>query len=257
MFNLGLEMGVGPEVERSGEGKIKGSLETEVKLKDMLYTGRIEVVDGKVVLHELKVPELNGEVNLEAKLQALSAVANIVTDPLFNLPLSMEIPVPLGGVPFTLGLKIGVQVNLSMAMLGNTLSGKAKIAFSGDGGYRFEGGQLNVFGKRVQNADDLLKSVTGLAEGPVGIVFTNELPKVTFGLGYKGVMAGVFLSNGYVTSFHILPMPAPCTAANVSYVLASGLEGKFFGVDVEVGRKAITDKRWHFQVPTDARCNTG
>ncbi len=51
------------------------------------------------------------------------------------------------------------------------------------------------------------------------------------------------------------PSPAPCTAANVSYVLASGVVADFFGVEFELGRKAITEKQWHFQVPKDQRCN--
>ena len=48
-------------------------------------------------------------------------VARMTSAPRFDRPLSFEIPVVFGGIPFTAGVNIGVQVNLSMAMLDNTL----------------------------------------------------------------------------------------------------------------------------------------
>ncbi|MGH9039883.1 MAG: hypothetical protein ACRDZ3_06595 [Acidimicrobiia bacterium] len=212
-FKLSVEIASGPEMKDVAQTKVKGTLETEVKVKNMRHSGDIEVTDGVVKHMDFSVPEMTGEINLEAKFQALSMVASMTSDPLFDLPLSFDIPVVLGGIPFTAGVGIGVQVNLSMAMLDNTLSGKANMVFDGDGGFRYVDGATSVFGKRIQDAKDLLDSVKGLAEGPVGLVFTNELPKLSLGLGYDGVKASVFLSNGYVTSFHILPSPAPCTAA--------------------------------------------
>lgn len=264
VFKLSIESGSGKDVKHESatgkeidvaEGKVKGSLDAEVQLKDMNHSGKMKVVDGEVRDFELAVPRVAGEINVDAKFQALSMVGHMTSDPLFDLPLSLEFPVLVGGVPFTFDVKVGVQVNLSIAMLDNTLNGQAKVTFDGDAGFKYAGGQFSVFGKRVQNVDDLLKTVKGIADGPVGLVFTNELPKLGFGLGYKGIKAGVFLSNGYVVSFHILPMPAPCTATNVSYVLASGVTGDFFGLELEIARKAITEKQWHFQLPQDQRCN--
>ena len=264
VFKLGIESGRSKEAKAEGadgkdatiaEGKVKGSIETEVQLKDATHSGNLKVVDGRVDNLEFAMPRLAGEINVDAKFQALDVVGHMTSDPLFDLPLSIEVPVVIGGVPFNLDVKVGVQVNLSLAQLNNTLNGLAKITFDGDAGFRYAGGELKVFGERVQNVDDLLKTVKGGAGGPVGLVFTNELPKVSFGLGLKYVKAGVFLSNGYVVSFHVLPMPAPCTATNVSYVLASGVTGKFLGFEMEIARKAITEKQWNFQFPIDQRCN--
>lgn len=264
VFKLGIESSRGKEAKAEGaggeeatiaEGKVKGSIETEVKLKDATHNGNLKVVDGKVETLAFAMPRLAGEINVDAKFTALEVVGHMTSDPLFDLPLSIEIPVIIGGVPFNLDVKVGVQVNLSLANISNTLNGLAKITFDGDAGFQFAGGELKVFGQRVQNVEDLLKAVKGGAEGPVGLVFTNELPKVSFGLGLKYVKAGVFLSNGYVASFHVLPMPAPCTATNISYVLASGVTGKFLGFEMEIVRKAITEKEWNFQFPQDQRCN--
>jgi hypothetical protein len=263
IFKLGIESGRAKEAKTEvagkeatvAEGKVKGSIESEVQLKDAVHRGNLKVVDGRVDNLEFAMPRLAGEINVDAKFQALDVVGHMTSDPLFDLPLSIEVPVVIGGVPFSLDIKVGVQVNLSLAKLNNTLQGLAKITFDGDAGFQYAGGQLKVFGNRVQNTDDLLKALKGGTEGPVGLVLTNELPKLNFGLGFKHIKAGVFLSNGYVTSFHILPMPAPCTATNVSYVLASGVTGKFLGFEMEIARKAITEKQWSFQIPQDGRCN--
>jgi hypothetical protein len=263
IFKLGIESGRAKEAKTEvagkeatvAEGKVKGSIESEVQLRDAVHRGNLKVVDGRVDNLEFAMPRLAGEINVDAKFQALDVVGHMTSDPLFDLPLSIEVPVVIGGVPFALDIKVGVQVNLSLAKLNNTLQGLAKITFDGDAGFQYAGGQLKVFGERVQNTEDLLKALKGGTEGPVGLVLTNELPKVSFGLGFKHIKAGVFLSNGYVTSFHILPMPAPCTATNISYVLASGVTGKFLGFEMEIARKAITEKQWHFQIPQDGRCN--
>jgi hypothetical protein len=86
-------------------------------------------------------------------------------------------------------------------------------------------------------------------------VVTSELPKVGFGFGFLQTGAGVFISNGMVGTQTLLPMPAPCTAVNASYVLAAGVEAKFLGKEFEIARKAIVDKRWNYQAPNDGRCN--
>ncbi len=263
IFKLGIESAKAKDAKAEvagkeatiAEGKVKGSIETEVQLKDATHRGNLKVTDGRVDNLEFAMPRLAGEISVDAKFQALEVVGHMTSDPLFDLPLSLEVPVVIGGVPFSLDIKVGVQVNLSLAKLNNTLQGLAKITFDGDAGFQYAGGQLKVFGERVQNTEDLLKALKGGAEGPVGLVLTNELPKVNFGLGFKHIKAGVFLSNGYVTSFHILPMPVPCTATNISYVLASGVTGKFLGFEMEIARKAITEKQWHFQIPQDSRCN--
>jgi hypothetical protein len=263
IFKLGIESSKAKDAKAEvagkeatvAEGKVKGSIETEVQLKDATHSGKLKVTDGRVDNLEFAMPRLAGEINVDAKFQALEVVGHMTSDPLFDLPLSLEVPVVIGGVPFTLDVKVGVQVNLSLAKLNNTLQGLAKITFDGDAGFQYADGQLKVFGERVQNTEDLLKALKGGTEGPVGLVLTNELPKLSFGLGFKHIKAGVFLSNGYVTSFHILPMPAPCTATNVSYVLASGVTGKFLGFEMEIARKAITEKQWNFQIPQDGRCN--
>ena len=57
----------------------------------------------------------------------------------------------------------------------------------GDAGFHYQDASISVFG---------------------------VLPKLGLGFGTDAAWLGVFLSNGFVTSFHVLPMPAPCHATN-------------------------------------------
>jgi len=89
----------------------------------------------------------------------------------------------------------------------------------------------------------------------VGVNFVTELPKVSFGFGFMLANAGVYISNGMVAESHVLPAPAMCTALNIAYVLAGGVEASFLTKDIELARKAFVDKRWNYQAPNDGRCN--
>src|SRR5690606_38928584 len=170
------------------------------------------------------------------------------------LPFSLDFPAIVGGVPFTLSLSGTIQVNVSLALNNSSLTGQAKIDFGGDAGWRFEGTQLSLDGKRTQEAPDLLETIQGAAPGPVGVVLTTQLPKVGFGFKFLQTGAGVYIANGMVVSQTILPPPVPCTATNIAYVLAGGVEAQFLGKDFDIARKPFVDERWAYAAPNDDRC---
>ena len=236
--------------------KLKGTLDMNVTMEKLVSSGSASMTDGQVRSFETSFDELAGEVTLEANVQALANVASAVTKPLLDLPFRFEVPIVLGGIPFTFSGESTIQVNLSMAMAGSQLGGKAHFEFGGPAGVRMKNGSLSVFGERVADVTNLLESVKAAAKGPVGLVYTTELPKFGLGLGFGAVAkAKVFVSNGAVVSFHVLPMPAPCTATNVAHVMAAGVDASFLGVELELKRTPLANKQWNFQAPKDARCN--
>ena len=237
---------------------LKGTVGIDVTIDKLASSGNASIVGGKVEQFELNLDELAGEATLEASVQALENVASAVTKPFLKLPFQFEVPVVIGGIPFTFSGESTIQVNLSMAIAGSTMGGKAEVTFGGPAGFKVKDAALSVFGQRISEAPNLLETVKAAAKGPVGLVYTTELPKFGLGFGFANVAtAKVFISNGAVVSFHVLPMPAPCTATNIAHVVAAGVEADFLGLNVELGRKAISDKRFNYQVPTDARCNAG
>ena len=240
------------------KGDLSGTIGIDVNIKSLSHAGKATIAEGKVQNFEFDMADLGGDAVITTDLVGLQNVASLTTPPFFKLPFSIEFPAIVGGIPFTLSVGSTIQVALSMALANSTLKGKAaEFSFGGPAGFHFKLGEVSLIGgdKRTTESKDVLDLLQGVHPGPVGIVVTSELPKVGFGFGFLQTGAGVFISNGMVGTQTLLPMPAPCTAVNASYVLAAGVEAKFLGKEFEIARKAIVDKRWNYQVPQDGRCN--
>lgn len=242
-------------VKLTSSAEVSGTIDIDVKIRNLANRGHARVENGTTQELNFTMDDLSGFAVVETKLTAAENTANIKVPPFFKLPFSVDFPAPVGGIPFTLSLSGSIQVDLALAVANASLSGRAEISFSGDAGFDFRGGNLALNGTRVQNADDLLKTVQGLASGPVGIVVTTELPKVGFGFSFLQTGAEIYISNGMVVSQTILPAPAQCTALNVAYVLAGGVEAKFLGKGFDIARKPFVQKEFNYQAPKDKRCN--
>jgi hypothetical protein len=237
------------------KGDLTGTIKVDVTIKSLAHSGGATIAGGEVQNFDFEMSDLSGDAVITTDLKGLQNTASLTTPPFFKLPFSIEFPAIVGGIPFTLSVGSTIQVNLAMALANSSLLGKAEIGFGGPAGWHFNLGQLSLDGQRTQEAPNLLDTIRGLAPGPVGIVVTSELPKVGFGFGFLQTGAGVYISNGMVSTQTILPAPAQCTAMNVAYVLAGGVEAKFLGKEFELARKAFVDKRWNYQFPQDQRCN--
>jgi hypothetical protein len=236
------------------KGDVTGTIEADIHLKSLANSGNIKMQGAKLQNFDFDVAELGGSAVITTDVKGLENVAKFQTPAFFKLPFSLDFPAFVGGIPFTLSLSGTIQVNLVFSMANSSLSGRAEITYDGGAGFHIKGTKLSLDGKRSQESPDLLETIKGVAPGPVGIVFTTELPKVGFGFKFLQTGAGIYISNGMVASQDILPPPVPCTAANVAYVLAGGVEASFVGKDIDIARKAFVDKRWEWAAPDDKRC---
>ncbi len=237
-------------------GDVSGTIDVDVKIASFTNTGNLLVSKQKVQNFDFNTSDMGGKATITTDLKGLQNVAKWKTPAFFKLPFSLDFPAFVGGIPFTLSLSGTIQVNLVFSLANSSLSGQAEITYDGDAGLHFNGTKLSLDGKRSQDAPDLLKTIQGVAPGPVGVVFTTELPKIGFGFKFLQTGAGIYISQGMVVSQNILPPPVMCTAANTAYVLAGGVEASFLGHDIEIARKAFVDKRWNWAVPAnDKRCN--
>jgi hypothetical protein len=235
---------------------LKGEVGIDLSFDKLVSSGRTAVANGQVNDFEMNLDDLSGEATLQASIQALSNVAAAVSNQRLELPFGIEVPLLIGGIPFTLSLKTTIAVNLSLAMAGADLSGKAQFDFGGPAGLKYTGGQIAVLGQVVTDVPNLIDTVTKIASGPMGMVYTTELPKIGLGFGFANVAtAKVYISNGAVVSFLVQPQPRLCSAMAVAHVVAVGTEANFLGVlSVELGRKAISDNRFNYQVPNEPYC---
>jgi hypothetical protein len=241
---------------------LKGEVGVDVTFDGLASSGRASIAGGQVQDFEFNINDLKGDATLEASVQALANTAAAVTKPvasvsdLVGLPLGLEVPFIIGGIPFTFSAKVNFGVQLSLALAGAQLAGKAEIKFGGPGGLRYTGGQISVLGQVVTEVPDLLDTVTKVASGPVGMNYTTEFPKLGLGFGFANVAsAKVFVSNGAVVAFTVLPQPRFCSAMAVSHTVAVGVEANFLIATVELGRTALTNKVFHYEVPQEPYCS--
>jgi hypothetical protein len=236
------------------KGDMAGTINADVNINPMITSGSSAVSNSTVDKFNFSIDDWSGDATVDVELQSTNQLASKFNPTRIKVPIGIEFPFPIYGIPFTLSLTGSVQVQLSFATANSTLGGQAKITFGGDAGFVFKDGALLVAGNRIQDAPDLLNTVKAMAGGPVGVVFTTELPKVGLGFGFLQTGANVYISQGMVVSQTVLPSPVSCTSTGIAYVMAVGLEGKFLGYEKELGRKPVVDKRWDYTLPKTARC---
>lgn len=244
-------------IKVTSTGDFEGSIDAKVHLNGLKFSGGGAVKNGKTSNFELKTDQLSGTADIKAQLGSGKQLTSFSSPQFLKIPATISFPAIVGGIPFTLTLKVTIEVHLSIALDHNTLNGEAKISYDGDAGFSFRDGSVKLSGDRKQNAPNLLPSLKGVAAGPVGMVFTAQLPKVSFGFNFLQTGAGVYIANGMSTSMWLAgaQSPIPCARIQVAYVLAGGVDASFLGHDVDIARKAFVDKRWAFYSPKDPRCD--
>ncbi len=244
------------KLELTPQSQFNGKITADVELKPITFGGGTKVKAGKVDFFNLDFKNLQGSAKLTTELQALGPNSVLKLPPFFKVPITVSIPVPVGGIPFALTFGATLQIDLSFATAQSTLKGEANIEFGGPAKFSYKGGKVSLEGSRTAATDDTLKQLLGGGGGPVGLVLTSELPKVSFGLKILQTGAGVFVSNGMVNSLTILPAPVLCHRIQAASVVSGGIDASFLGADVTFTRKAFLDKRWTFYYPKgDKRCD--
>ena len=232
-----------------------GNITIDVNLKPIEINGGTKVKAGKVDFFNLDFKNLQGTAKISTELQSLQQTAALHIPSFFKVPVSVSIPVPIAGIPFTLTIGATLQIDMSFSNSGGSLKGEASFDFGGPTKFAYRGGSVTVGGTRAASAEDTLKSLTG-GGGEVGVNLTAELPKISFGFKILQTGAGVFVSNGMVNSLTILPAPVLCHRVQVASVVAGGIDASFLGASVTFTRKAFLDKRWTFYAPKgDKRCD--
>lgn len=234
----------------------QGKIDADIELEPLKVSGGAKTSAGKTDFFDLDFANMTGKAKISADLTALKQTAAITSVPFLKVPVSMSIPFPIAGIPFSITLGATLQLSASIALQQNSIHGEAELTFGGPAQFQYKGGKIELTGNRNATVEDTLKTVRGVANGPAGLVMTYELPKVSFGLKIAQTGAGVFVSNGMVMSLTMLPAPVSCKRVQTASVVAGGIDAEFLGASVTFTRKAFLDKRWTFSVPKDdKRCD--
>lgn len=119
-----------------------------------------------------------------------------------QVPVNIQIPVPIAGIPFTIGFQQIFSINLG-------LSGKAWLATEGEYaiggslGFSVRNGSPKVETPTFTTKNSALQNINSLAVAPSGLTFAYAL-KTSIGVGVPGLSAGIWYqfsaALGFATS---------------------------------------------------------
>jgi len=171
-----------------------------IKFTTPSVTFRLKIGGGKLIDAAAK---LNGAASLKFGISA--AVENSAASfrgGRVQVPVNIQIPVPIAGIPFTIGFQQIFSINLG-------LSGKAWLATEGEYalggslGFSVRNGKPQVDTPTLTTINSALQNINSLAVAPSGLTFAYAL-KTSIGVGVPGLNAGIWYqlsaALGFATS---------------------------------------------------------
>jgi hypothetical protein len=147
------------------------------------------LVDGEVGDSELRLRGLR-----EVSLDLNTGSANGLSDNQhlkFEIPVSLDAPVILGGVAFNLNVRFKFLVNTAFSAKNSTLSASGAWTTDGPIGFDKTSGKISVQKPKIEVKKDLLKSLSGISIGANGFVFATDI-RIMLGLGIPAANAGPY-----------------------------------------------------------------
>jgi hypothetical protein len=197
------------------------------------FEGDMEISAASVRQFRLDAPNLRGKATITASAAAGPQATRLPVT-LMHLPMSMQIPFPIYGIPFTVGLESDAKVELVFSSRDASVSGSFDAHFDGNGGMSVNNGSLTSTGAFNQDWTDPLEAMEGVAITPTSLIVTIQFPKVSLGVGIAIARASAYIETVYafaptisgVTNF------TPCRAEPVSMVVKAGIAAEFLGHEI-------------------------
>jgi hypothetical protein len=135
--------------------------------------------------------KLNGAATLSLQIEAaVQASSSNVKSGRIELPVSINVPVPVGGIPFNIGFQQIFEVNLGLS--GQAfLSTEGEYKLAGSLGFAIHDGKPQALFPTLTTTKSALDNIQSLAVAPQGLTFAFGV-KVSIGVGLPGLSAGVW-----------------------------------------------------------------
>ena len=199
---------------RRGKGLL---VEAEGWVGGFRSSGNIQYAGGDLQQFNYRNEELRGELEIRFVATRLGQQPEI-----FRLPLRLDIPFVVSGIPMKLGL--GANLSVTPELTGESSSEvKFKVTYSGSQGFGWSPGSARALGGLDNQALDLLTGDTA-GFGPVGLGVTLAFPVMQL-----SVLHGVVVPS-MVIDTHIAGFYSPDPACQSALVRLRGVVGVSLGV---------------------------
>lgn len=230
-------------------------IEASVDVSDLTTNGALAVGGGTVTTFGFNASSMNGTATIDATASTGPQYGQgSVTA--FTIPMSIDIPLVIAGIPFTLAVGASMSVEPAFSAADASVTGKLELSYDGSAGMSVSGTSLTGTGAFSPETTSPEEVIGGLSLSPVAVIVHMEFPQISFGLGTALARASatfnVRTSVGvqFSGSTHVIP----CAAQNQAMVATAGITGEFLGAEVELGSVELDRETWDFFVPDVQAC---
>jgi len=170
--------------------------------------------------------------------------------------MSIDIPLVIGGIPFTLAVGASMSVEPAFSAADASVTGRLELSYDGSTGMSVSGASLTGTGAFSPETTSPEEVIGGLSLSPVAVIVHMEFPQISFGLGTALARASATFNvrNSVGVQFSGSTHVIPCAAQNQAMVATAGITGEFLGAEVELGSIELYRETWDFFVPDAQAC---
>jgi hypothetical protein len=234
------------------------SVESHVEVASMSLSGNTAVSDGRTGGFSLDADNLTGHAKVSATASTgRSHGPNTITG--LELPMSIDVPFVVAGIPFTVGIGGSISVEPSFTSNDATVTGEVDVRYSGRAGLSIASTSLTGTGAFDPDSTDPQDVLAGVGLTPVAVIVKVSFPKLNFGLGFAAASAGASLDMTYSfgPSFSGSTNIVPCAAQPENLKVTAGLSATFLGHEIDVASAEVYNRNWDYLVPAIQGCRTG
>ena len=244
---------------------------SKVDLDRSAFSGNIHTAGGSLTQFAAHFKDMKGNVELEFVGRLGQGGNGAVSVPVVNVPVVMNIPVPVEGIPLVVQFATNFMVKLFLAGNHATQHFTTHFQFNGGAGLDSTSNGTNTEGN-LSSSEPEVGEKTATSPGTSGLVLAVQLPRFGLGVGFLGSHA-----MAYMDLVHVLTMTNSASVAALNpqchrYTLDT--IGSV-GVDVSVvpipfplvqaaASKALSQRKevwrapqWKFIEPDIAMCRLG
>ena len=233
------------------------------------FSGNIQTAGGSLKQFAAHFSEMKGNVELEFVGRLGQPGNGAVSVPVVNVPVVMNIPVPVGGIPLVVQFATNFMVKLFLSGNHATQHFSTRFQFGGGAGMDSTSQGTNTEGN-LSGTEPEVESKTAESPGTSGLVLAVQLPRFGLGVGFLGASGMAYMDLVHVltmtNSASVATLNPPCHRLTFDTIGSVGLDVSVMPIPIplvqSVASKALSQRKevwrrsppWKYINPDIAMC---
>jgi hypothetical protein len=170
---------------------------SKVDLDRSAFSGNIQTAAGSLKQFGAHFKDMKGNVELEVVARLGQPGNGAVSVPVVNIPVVMNIPVPVDGIPLVVQFAANFMVKLFLAGNHATHHFATKFQFGGGAGLDSTSSGTQTEGN-LSSSEPEVEDKEAMSPGTSGLVVAIQLPRFGLGIGFMGANAMAYMDLVHV-----------------------------------------------------------